>query len=253
MEYSTLPQPVTTNANVYDTREPAGLEVAPDPGLERTGYEPKVDNHGELVSPGHYYTEPYTQGTYPEAYDGPSPGSALPAGDGAVQKRWSRKWLVIGAIGLVVVLAAVLGGVFGSRAARASSDAATATASATATVSTSNPTVATPTPTSIANDSPLAAVSFVTTGDGSPDGNSTGAVIVILFKDPEGKLRASISQTPWGTGSDKISAWQAPQLVTTTNPAENGTGLAVAGYATSTEPTGNAAVPQYSVRGLQSL
>ncbi|KAK3324895.1 hypothetical protein B0H66DRAFT_511144 [Apodospora peruviana] len=260
-------QSVISSQRPYDQYEHAGLEVAPDQGdglqvyQHDQGlhvYEPDRDNKESVAGyqQGHGKDAgavAYDQDNAPEVYTPGPDNSLIPP----PQKSWlsrNKKWVVIGAIiVLVIIIAAVVGGVVGSKSNKSSSDATseaagqatTTTTSAPSKPTTSSTSSAAPGPSSIAKNSPLSAVSFRTTKDGSPAGNATGAVIVLSFKDPAGVLHASISQSFGGVSS----AWQKPQEVTTPSTPENETGLAMAGWATATreDKDGPDDVIQYSL------
>ncbi|KAM7209134.1 hypothetical protein V8F20_000472 [Naviculisporaceae sp. PSN 640] len=217
-----------------------GLEVAPDTqGLEH--YNPERDVKEAAFGVGGVHTPGvYQQDAYPEVWNGTGhdPDAALPAGAAAEKSGWSKKkWLIIGGIGLLVILAAILGGVFGSRAANKSGDGASADETTTATPSkpsspdgTKTSSTGTPGPTSIERNSPLSAVSFVTTWDGSPAGPETGDVVVLAYRDQKGLPQAIISQVTYSQNTS--DPWQASQLISP-NPTQNGTGLGVAGHCQS--------------------
>lgn len=249
-----MPQP-TPGLEVAPQGTP-GLEVAPETqGLE--AYNPERDVKEATIGIGGVHApELYQQDVYPEVWNGAGhdgPDAALPAGAwGEKSGSSKKKWLLIGGVGLLVILAAVLGGVFGSRAANKSgdealADEATPSKSSTPDATKTSSSIGTPTPTSIEKNSPLSAVSFVTTWDGSPAGPETGDVVVIAYRDQKGLPQAVFSQVTYG--KDNSDAWQAPQVISS-NPTQNGTGLGMTGHCKSymrKTPRGRDLI-EYSVR-----
>ncbi|KAM7217454.1 hypothetical protein V8F06_007203 [Rhypophila decipiens] len=232
-----------------------GLEVAPDTrGLH--SWDPERDVKEPAVTAGGV-PGVYQQDAFPEVYHGQDHNAdgALPAGAAAGKAGFSKKkWLIIGGIALLVILGAILGGVLGSKAGNKSGDATseeatTASPSASSggeSTKTASSSAGTPTPTSIQKNSPLSAVSFVMTWDGSPAGPPTGEVVVLAYKDQEGKVHAIYSQLFYQ--QDASEPWQAPQLVTG-DKSQPGTGLGTAGYCTSNKritPRGNELI-EYSL------
>lgn len=251
MEHSNLPRPVTDKSSYHheqpglevapDQRPDTGLEVAPDTGLHV--YQPERDAK-EPVLAGTYPPGVYTHDAYPEVYYGDHQaggGPALPAGSTPEKaRRWSRKWLIIGGIALVVIIAAIVGGVVGSRNNRSeqvesgeASEATAAPSSSAISSSTAVSSSAAPTATSILRNSALSAISFRTAPDGTPAGVSDGFVIVLLYKDPTGQLVASVLRDLTKEDEEDKNKWQLiPIALEPPTPVQNNTGLAMAGHST---------------------
>ncbi|KAH8881879.1 hypothetical protein GQ53DRAFT_847947 [Thozetella sp. PMI_491] len=201
----TKPIEYSTDPEVVQPQLPEdGLEVAPDKGMQVVGRDfPEVYYHAEK--------EHFDAAELPDA-------GAVASQEPSKPRRRRKMWFLIG-IALVVVIAAVLGGVLGSRANQRSSESAPAT---TATQSTQTSTTQSEaTPNSIAANSPLSAISFHTTADASPAGPIVGTVILISFLAPDGTAQLSIYNPEWTS---------PPQALTTTSLTQEGSGIAMAGY-----------------------
>jgi len=279
---STSTKKVNSSPVQYDYTQHSGLEVAPDSGLHAiepdqglyqlepdSGLqvrEPDRDNK-EAAPPGYGYKhDGYNDGSgAPEAYDGNNLPETYHGQNGeepplppTPNKRRKRLWIIIGVVALVVILAAVLGGVFGSRAANSDNDSApvqsavsSSTSSIRPTPTSNSTTSATPTPSTLAKLSALSSGYFPNTYDGSPAGRQKGGIRVFAFQNPEGHLWATISHLEYNNrGRDQYSDWQALQDVRINNgplvPQKN-TGFALSGYATALVDNVNSSLIHYDV------
>jgi hypothetical protein len=194
--------------------EQPGLEVVSQPGLEPV-ILPQYDQPLPEFSPTYFSSDKQTVTT---AYKSPVSESLLQHTElGAPEHRGRRKrpWLIVGGIvAVIVILAAVLGGVLGSRAANSSSGDSSASrtgadggdggnADTPSGDATSNTTSTTTTrPQSIRQGSGLSVA-----GWRKPDGS---AETYLFFQDPQDGLRYSRCDTSRRSPGNDTTCWASP-------------------------------------------